>query len=81
MQPVRRLLIVQHVPWEGPHVILDSFTDVPVLVRNTFHGLRRMPLPDPMSIRGAIIHGGPMTVNDTECRAPLADEIAGCIAR
>ena len=31
----RPLLVVQHVPWEGPHLILDSFSGVSTVMRNT----------------------------------------------
>jgi GMP synthase (glutamine-hydrolysing) len=72
----RPLLVVQHVPWEGPHVILDSFSDVSVLVRNILDEPKGTSLPDPTTIRGAIFMGGPMSVNDAETLVPLADEIA-----
>ena len=72
----RPLLVVQHVAWEGPHVILDSFSDVSVLVRNTFDEAPRTPLPDPTTIRGALFMGGPMSVNDADKLPPLAEEIA-----
>ena len=70
------LLVVQHVPWEGPHVILNAFGDVRVLVRNTFDEPRGIRLPDPNSIRGAIFMGGPMSVNNSDTLPPLAEEIA-----
>jgi GMP synthase (glutamine-hydrolysing) len=72
----RPLLVVQHVPWEGPHVILDSFRDVPIMLRNPLDDPHRTPLPDPTTIRGAIFMGGPMSVNDTDKLPPLAEEIA-----
>jgi GMP synthase (glutamine-hydrolysing) len=72
----RPLLVVQHVPWEGPHIILDSFSGVSVVVRNRFDEPRPTPLPEPTTIRGAIFMGGPMSVNDADTLAPLAEEIA-----
>jgi GMP synthase (glutamine-hydrolysing) len=70
------LLVVQHVPWEGPHVILDSFGDIPIMVRNTLDEPAGTPLPDPATVRGAIFMGGPMSVNDTHTLPALAEEIA-----
>lgn len=60
----RPLLVVQHVPWEGPHLILDSFPDAVVEVRHTLDEHRGTELPDPTTVRGAIFMGGPMSVND-----------------
>jgi GMP synthase (glutamine-hydrolysing) len=70
------LLVVQHVPWEGPHVILDSFCGVPVVVHNILDEPSRTALPDPTTVRGAIFMGGPMSVNDADTLLPLAEEIA-----
>lgn len=75
-QDHRPLLVVQHVPWEGPHVILDAFPDVAVQVRHQLDEPERAPLPDPATIRGVIIMGGPMSVNDADTLPALADEIA-----
>jgi GMP synthase (glutamine-hydrolysing) len=72
----RPVLVLQHVPWEGPHVILDSFPDVPVQIRHTLDEPPGTPLPDPTTIRGVIVMGGPMSVNDADTLTPLADEIA-----
>jgi len=72
----RPILVVQHVPWEGPHLILDSFPDAVVEVRHTLDQHRGTPLPDPTTVRGAIFMGGPMSANDTDTLPPIADEIA-----
>ena len=72
----RPLLVVQHVPWEGPHLILDSFSDVPVVVRNILDEPNGARLPDPTTVRGAVFMGGPMSVNDADALLPLAEEIA-----
>jgi GMP synthase (glutamine-hydrolysing) len=72
----RPLLVIQHVPWEGPHVILDSFPDVTVQVHHPLDEPERTPLPDPSTIRGAVVMGGPMSVNDTDTLPALADEVA-----
>jgi GMP synthase (glutamine-hydrolysing) len=69
------VLVVQHVPWEGPHVILDSFCDVPVAVRNILDEPSGAQLPDPSTVRGAIFMGGPMSVNDAGALPALAEEI------
>lgn len=73
---LRPLLVIQHVPWEGPHVILDSFGDVPVEVRHPLDKPHHSPLPDPTTIRGAIVMGGPMSANDTVALPALADELS-----
>jgi GMP synthase (glutamine-hydrolysing) len=72
----RPLLVVQHVPWEGPHVILDSFPNITVQVRHPLDETTRTPLPDPETLRGVVLMGGPMSVNDADALPPLADEIA-----
>lgn len=72
----RPLLVVQHVPWEGPHLILDSFPDTVVEVRHTLDEHRGTELPDPATVRGAIFMGGPMSVNDADILPPITDEIA-----
>jgi GMP synthase (glutamine-hydrolysing) len=72
----RPLLVVQHVPWEGPHVILDSFPDSTVVVRHPLDEPERTPLPDPETLRGVVVMGGPMSVNDTDGLPPLADEVS-----
>lgn len=72
----RPLLVVRHVPWEGPHVILDSFRGVSVLVRNILDEPSGARLPDPTTVRGAIFMGGPMSVNDADAMPALAVEIA-----
>jgi GMP synthase (glutamine-hydrolysing) len=72
----RPLLVVQHVRWEGPHVILDSFSDVPILACNLLDEPSGPALPDPYTVRGAIFMGGPMSVNDADTLRPLAEEIA-----
>jgi GMP synthase (glutamine-hydrolysing) len=71
----RPLLVVQHVPWEGPHVILDSFPNITVQVRHPLDEPVRTPLPDPDTLRGVVVMGGPMSVNDTDRLPALADEI------
>jgi GMP synthase (glutamine-hydrolysing) len=73
---LRPLLVLQHVPWEGPHVIVDSFPGVTVQVRHPLDETERTPLPDPSTIRGAVVMGGPMSANDTEALPALADELA-----
>jgi GMP synthase (glutamine-hydrolysing) len=72
----RPILVVQHVPWEGPHLILDAFPDAVVEVRHTLDADRGTALPDPTTVRGAIFMGGPMSVNDADTLPPIADEIA-----
>lgn len=69
----RPLLVVQHVPWEGPHAILDAFTGLPRVTRHPLSD--GVPLPEPGEVRGAVFMGGPMSVNDTVGHPRLADEL------
>jgi GMP synthase (glutamine-hydrolysing) len=65
------LLMVQHVPWEGPHRILEAFAGAPV---NTVRPLEGDALPDPAEISGAVLMGGPMGVGDGEAHPGLDAE-------
>ena len=64
------------MPWEGPHLILDSFPDAVVEVRHTLDEHCGVQLPDPTTVRGAVFMGGPMSVNEADTLQPIADEIA-----
>jgi GMP synthase (glutamine-hydrolysing) len=67
------LLVVRHVPWEGPHRILDAFAGVPVHVHDAFDaGAQLPPVAD---VRAAIFMGGPMSANDSEHDPSLAAEL------
>lgn len=70
----RPLLIVRHVPWEGPHRIADAFGDIPLRIVDVID--EHAPLPRPTEVRGAVIMGGPMSVNDSEAHPRLEDEVA-----
>jgi GMP synthase (glutamine-hydrolysing) len=72
----RPLLVVQHVPWEDPHVILDSFSGVSVMRRNLLDEPSGARLPDPTTVHGAIFMGGPMSVNDANALPALSEEIS-----
>ena len=78
----RHLQVVRHVRWEGPHRILDSFPDFAVDVLDILQSAA--PLPEPDSIAGAVVMGGPMSANDTRAYPRLAEEVAWlgeCAAR
>lgn len=68
------LLVLQHVPWEGPHRILRAFDGIPVQLRHPLS--TPAPLPEPTALRGAVLMGGPMSVNDTAEHPRLAEELA-----
>jgi GMP synthase (glutamine-hydrolysing) len=68
------LLVVRHVPWEGPHRILDAFADVPVHVHDAFAPAG--PLPAVSEVGAAVFMGGPMSANDHVHDAGLAAELA-----
>jgi len=68
------LLVVRHVPWEGPHRILDAFAGVPVRGHDAF-APDGGPLPPVDGVRGALLMGGPMSVHDTAAHPWLAEEV------
>jgi GMP synthase (glutamine-hydrolysing) len=65
------LLAVQHVPWEGPHRILDACGALHV---KTVKPLAGQPLPAHDEVAGAIFMGGPMNVDEVERFPALAAE-------
>lgn len=65
------LLAVQHVPWEGPHRILDACGGLRV---RTAKPLAGQPLPDHDEVAGAVFMGGPMNVDEVERHPALAAE-------
>lgn len=73
MSPDERptLLAVQHVPWEGPHRILDACGALRV---RTVKPLAGQPLPAHEEVAGAVFMGGPMNVDEVERFPALAAE-------
>lgn len=65
------LLAIQHVPWEGPHRILDACGALRV---QTVRPLAGHPLPAHSEIAGAVVMGGPMNVDEVERFPALAVE-------
>lgn len=65
------LLAVQHVPWEGPHRILDACGALRV---RTAKPLAGQPLPSHDEVAGAVFMGGPMNVDEVERHPALAAE-------
>lgn len=75
------LLAIQHVPWEGPHRILDACGEVRV---KTVKPLAGRPLPAHEEVAGAVVMGGPMNVDEVERFPALAAErdwLAGAVER
>jgi len=75
------LLAIQHVPWEGPHRILDACRDLRV---KTAKPLAGQPLPPHAEVAGAVVMGGPMNVDEVERFPGLAAErewLAEAVAR
>lgn len=75
------LLVVQHVPWEGPHRILDACHDLHV---QTVKPLAGHPLPPHEEVAGAVFMGGPMNADETVRFPGLAAErewIAAAVER
>jgi GMP synthase (glutamine-hydrolysing) len=65
------LLAIQHVPWEGPHRILDACGALHV---HTVKPLAGQPLPPHDEVGGAVVMGGPMNVDEVERFPALAAE-------
>ena len=65
------LLAIQHVPWEGPHRILDACGALHV---ETVKPLAGHALPDHDEVAGALVMGGPMNVDAVERFPALAAE-------
>lgn len=65
------LLAVQHVPWEGPHRILDACGGLQV---RTVKPLAGQPLPAHEEVAGAVLMGGPMNADEVERFPALAAE-------
>lgn len=65
------LLAIQHVPWEGPHRILDTCGGLDV---HTVKPLAGQPLPDHDQVAGAVVMGGPMNVDEVGIHPELASE-------
>lgn len=55
------LLAIQHVPWETPHRILDACSGLDV---HTVKPLAGQELPGHDEVSGAVVMGGPMSVDD-----------------
>jgi len=75
------LLAIQHVPWEGPHRILDACGALHV---HTAKPLAGQPLPPHEEVAGAVVMGGPMSVEEVERFPGLAAErewLAGAMER
>lgn len=65
------LLAIQHVPWETPHRILDACGGLDV---HTVKPLAGQPLPDHDEVAGAVVMGGPMSVDEVDAHPELASE-------
>lgn len=65
------LLAIQHVPWEGPHRILDACGGLRV---RTVKPLAGQSLPGHGEVAGAVVMGGPMNVDEVERFPGLAAE-------
>jgi GMP synthase (glutamine-hydrolysing) len=65
------LLAIQHVPWEGPHRILDACGGLDV---HTVKPLAGQALPGHDDVAGAVVMGGPMNVDEVDLHPELAGE-------
>jgi GMP synthase (glutamine-hydrolysing) len=77
-----RVLVVQHVPWEGPHRIGRALTDAG-LALDVRQPLSGDSLPEHPEIAAAVFMGGPMNVDETQRYPGLLAErewLAGAVA-
>lgn len=65
------LLAIQHVPWEGPHRILDACGGLDV---RTVKPLAGQALPEHDEVAGAVVMGGPMNADEVDVHPELASE-------
>lgn len=65
------LLVLQHVPWERPHRILDACGGLEL---RTVSPLAGEALPDHAEVAGALAMGGPMNVDQVERYPALESE-------
>ncbi len=65
------LLAIQHVPWEGPHRILDTCGGLDV---RTVKPLAGQALPEHDEVAGAVVMGGPMNADEVDVHPELASE-------
>jgi GMP synthase (glutamine-hydrolysing) len=65
------LLVIQHVPWEGPHRILDACNQLEV---RTVEPLAGDALPSHTEVSGVLVMGGPMNVDEVERYSGLTAE-------
>lgn len=65
------LLAIQHVSWEGPHRIFDVCGRLEV---RTVRPLEGDTLPEPTEVSGAVIMGGPMSVDEVKRHPGLTAE-------
>jgi GMP synthase (glutamine-hydrolysing) len=65
------LLAIQHVPWEGPHRILDACGGLDV---HTVKPLAGQALPNHDDVAGAVVMGGSMNVDEVDVHPGLASE-------
>jgi GMP synthase (glutamine-hydrolysing) len=65
------LLVIQHVPWEAPHRLLDACGELEV---RTVEPMAGDPLPSHAEVSGAVVMGGPMNVDEVERYPALATE-------
>ena len=67
------VLVVTHVPWEGPHRIADALTRAGIQIDHR-RPLEGDQLPPVAQVAGAVFMGGPMNVDDVERHPALLAE-------
>jgi GMP synthase (glutamine-hydrolysing) len=65
------LLAIQHVPWETPHRVLDACGGLALHTAKPLAGQR---LPAHEEVAGAVVMGGPMSVDEVDRFPGLATE-------
>jgi GMP synthase (glutamine-hydrolysing) len=69
----RQVLIVQHVPWEGPGLISQALAGLPTRTV-VIAGAGDPPLPEACELAALVVMGGPMNADDTVAYPGLAAE-------
>lgn len=60
---MRRVLVLQHAPWERPGLLEEALAGVPVEVRSVASEVDPL-LPDPRALSGLVVMGGPQDADD-----------------
>jgi len=69
---VKRVLLIQHEPFEGPGTLRDALSGCDLRLVRTFAG---DPVPTTLAEDGLVVLGGGMAVYEADCHPHLEDEL------